>query len=97
MNQCKACNSTRIVFREATQEFRCRKCGYSEKVAPSLSKRVVKKRNLSETTRMRISNSMSKAWRKRKKDPIAEKAYREAISKAMSKVAKGKAQQENSV
>lgn len=94
MSQCKVCTSNRVVILEdkqtGEQKLRCRKCGYSEPVSLSLSKR--KTRILSETTRMRISNSMNKTWKNRKKDPVAVKTYSETMSKAM----KGKAQRQNS-
>ena len=81
MKVCPVCQSDRVVSRE--DEFRCRKCGFVQKVSLSLSKR--KSRTLSEVTRMRISNSMSKAWKKRKKNPKSDEEYRDKISRAMKR------------
>ena len=81
MKTCPVCQSDRIVSRE--DEFRCRKCGYVQKITLTLSKRT--SRELSETTRMRISNSMSKVWKKRKKNPKSDEEYRDKISQAMKK------------
>jgi len=83
MKACPVCKSDRVTFREDLCELRCRKCGFVQKVNLPLSKR--KPRTLSETTRMRISNSMSKSWSKRRKDPKRDAEYRQAISQAMKK------------
>ena len=94
MDACKVCKSNRVVLLEDKQTheqtLRCRKCGYSEKISVSLSKR--KTRTLSETTRMRIGNSMNKVWKNRRKDPEAVKTYQDSVSKAM----RGRAQRQNS-